>query len=43
MPDNSERKVSVIDAVLMNGKLKPNENRSSFVSSQRMTIASTKP
>ena len=31
MPDKSEHKVSVIDAVLMNGKLKPNENRSSFV------------
>jgi hypothetical protein len=31
MPDKSERKVSVIDEVLAKGKLKPNENRSSFV------------
>ncbi|MDM7851036.1 DUF4354 family protein [Pseudochrobactrum kiredjianiae] len=31
MPDKSERKVSVIDAVLAQGKLKPDENRSSFV------------
>ncbi len=31
MPDKSERKVSLIDEVLAKGKMKPNENRKSFV------------